>query len=154
MKPGIESLSKNTRLNPPAEIGLSAAQVLLGIDTEIKASQDNIKKQLDDIEASLDDGTAPVTRLRLKTLQTLAEDVVRTVQGPVSELYDQRVEEAPTRSKPTTAKVNFIGSIKARVNLLKMSISARFPAEASSAHKDSPRVHQVYNEYQREAMPE
>ena len=95
MKPGIESLSKNTRLNPPAEIGLSAAQVLLGIDTEIKASQDNIKKQLDDIEASLDDGTAPVTRLRLKTLQTLAKDMVRTVQGPVSELYDQRVEEAP-----------------------------------------------------------
>ena len=95
MKPGIESLSKNTRLNPPAKIGLSAAQVLLGIDTEIKASQDNIKKQLDDIEASLDDGTAPVTRLRLKTLQTLAEDVVRTVQGPVSELYDQRVKETP-----------------------------------------------------------
>jgi hypothetical protein len=26
-------------------------------------------------------------------LQTLAEDVVRTVQGPMAELYDQRVKE-------------------------------------------------------------
>ena len=70
----METVLDNLELadNPPVKVGLNATQILLGIDTEIKASQDNLKKQLDDIEASLNDGTAPVTRLRLETLQTLA----------------------------------------------------------------------------------
>ena len=45
--------------------------------------------------------------------------------------------------------VNFIGGIKARVNLLKMSILAKFPEDARSANVDPPRVQQVYKEYQR-----
>jgi hypothetical protein len=106
---------------------------MLGIDTEIRFIQDNLKKQLYDIEASLNDGTAPVTRLRLETLHTLAEDMVPTVQGPLSELYNQRIEEAPGEVEViTTAKVDFIGGIKARVNLLKMSILVKFPVDARS----------------------
>jgi hypothetical protein len=144
---GMETVLDNLELanNPPVEVGLNATQILHGIDTEIMTSQDNLKKQLDDIEASLNYGTAPVTRLRLKTLHTLAEDVVTTVQGPVSELYDQRIAEAPSKVEATTtAKVNFIGGIKARVNLLKMSILAKFPVDARSANVDPPRVQQVY----------
>ena len=48
---GMETVLDNLELanNPPAKVGLSAAQILLWIDTEIRASQDNIRKQLDDI---------------------------------------------------------------------------------------------------------
>jgi hypothetical protein len=51
----METVLDNLELadNPPAEVGLNAAQILLGIDTAIRASQDNVKKQLDYIQASL-----------------------------------------------------------------------------------------------------
>jgi hypothetical protein len=133
---GMETVLDNLELadDPPVEVGLNTTQILLGIDTEIRTSQDNLKKQLDDIEASLNNDTDPVTDLRLDTLKTLAEGMVTAVQDPVSKLHGQRIEVT------TTAKVNFIVSIKARVYLLKMLISVKFPVDARSANVENPRV--------------
>ena len=58
----------------------------------------------------------------------------------------------PEVEETTRAKVTFV--IKTRFNILRMAISAKFLAEARPSMVDISRVHQVYKEYQREALPE
>ena len=57
--------------NPPDNVCLNHAQILLWIDADIKVTDETLKKGLDDVEASLNDAFAPVTRERLVMLQTM-----------------------------------------------------------------------------------
>ena len=52
-------------LTLPVNVGLNQAQILLGIDADIEVTEETLKKGLDDVEASLNDALAPVTRERL-----------------------------------------------------------------------------------------
>ena len=63
--------------------------------------------------------------------------MTKEVQGHVSELFDQKIEEDPGLvDEATIAKVNFI---KASVNNLTMAISARLPSEARPGEVDIPK---------------
>ena len=134
---------------------LPPVHILLGIDADIEVTEETLKKGLDDVEASLNDALAPVTRERLAMLQTMITEVLETVRGPVSELFDQRVEEDPTQVQATTrAKREFISIIQRRANGLKVAIISKLPTADRAPNEAAPRVQQVYKEYQREAMPE
>jgi hypothetical protein len=58
--------------------------------------EETLKKGVDDVEALMNDALAPVTRERMAALQNMITEELETVRGPVSELFDQRVEENPT----------------------------------------------------------
>ena len=108
---GVETILTQLELadNPPVEIGLNQAQVLLGIDADIEVMKETRKKDLDDVEALMNGTLAPVTRERMAGLQTMITEVLESVRGPVSELFDQRIEEDPYQVKATTrAKREFI----------------------------------------------
>ena len=65
----------------------------------------------------MNDATVPVTRGRMERLQKILMEVMDTVRGPLTEVYDQRVEEDPTQVKATTrAKREFISSMQRRVD--------------------------------------
>ena len=66
--------------------------------------QETLKKNLDNVEAMMNDAHAPVTRERMAALQTMINEVLETVRGPVSDLYDQRVKEDPTQVQTTTKR--------------------------------------------------
>ena len=83
--------------NPPINVGLNQHQILLGIDTDIEVMEETLKKNLDDVEALMNDALAPVTRERMAAMQTMINEVLETVRGPVSELFDQRIEVDPTQ---------------------------------------------------------
>jgi hypothetical protein len=55
--------------------------------------EETLKKSLDDVEASMNYDLTPVRRKRMAALQTMITEVLETVRGPVSELFDYRVEE-------------------------------------------------------------
>jgi hypothetical protein len=154
---GVETILTQLELadNPPVEVGLNQAQILLGIDADIEVMEETLKKGLDDVEALMNDALAPVTRERMAALQTMITEVLETVRGPVSELFDQRVEEDPTQVQATTrAKREFISIIQRRANGLKVAIISKLPTEGRAPNEAAPMVQQVYKEYQREAMPE
>ena len=73
---------------------------------------ETLKKGLDDIDALMNDAVAPVTRERMAALQTMNTNVLETVRGPVSKLFDQRVKVDPTKVKATTrSKREFISTM-------------------------------------------
>ena len=56
---GVEAVFTNLKLAdmPPAEVSLNTAQILLGIDTVMRVTQDNLNMKLQDIESPLEDIT-------------------------------------------------------------------------------------------------
>ena len=114
--------------DPPVQVGLNSAQILSGLEADIEASQVSVRKRLEDTETSLNDATAPATKLRLKALKEIVEEVKQTVQGPISELFDQKAKEAPEKVQVTTrAKRDFISEVLTHVDALKVLIAANMP---------------------------
>ena len=94
--------------NPPVEVVLNAAQILIGLETDIEAFQISVRKRLTDIATSLNDATASLTKPMLEALKEIVKETWLTVQGPISELFDQKAEEAPEQVQLITrAKRDF-----------------------------------------------
>ena len=55
--------------NPPAQVGLNAAQTLMGLETDIEASQVSVRQRLSDVDA-----TVPATKHRLQVLSRMIEN--------------------------------------------------------------------------------
>ena len=84
----------------------------MGLETDIEASQVSVRPRLSDVETSLNDATVPDTKHRLQVLSRMIDNTWQTVQGPISELYDQKVEEAPEQVESITrAKRTFISEV-------------------------------------------
>ena len=91
----------------------------------------------------------------LRSWRGLSEkEVLETVRGTISELYDQRIEEDPAQVQVTTrAKIEFISNMQKQANSRKLIIVSKLPTEARALNEAATRVQQVYKDYQREAMP-
>ena len=126
--------------NQPINVDLNQAQILLGTDVNIEVMKETLKKDLDDVEALMNDALAPVTRERMAALQTMITEVLESVRGPVSELFDQRIEEDPTQVQATTrAKREFVSIIQRRANGLKVAIISKLPMAVQAPNEAAPR---------------
>ena len=133
--------------NPPVHVGLNPAQILLGLETDIEASQLSVRSRLTDVETSLNDATTSLTKLMLEAFMKIVEDTWQTVQGPISELFDQKAEEAPEQVQVITRdKRVFISEVVKHVDALKVLIAAKMPEEVRIDRDTAPRAQQVYKD--------
>ena len=105
-----------------SQVQLSNSKSVAKVNYEIGKAVTEVSRRLDKIELPLNDATAS------KNLQ----EVLETAQGPVSDLYEQRVQKVPTQSQlTTTARWTFINSVHWRVNCLRLKIASQPPSEMS-----------------------
>ena len=67
----VEQIFRNLELadNPPVQQGLNAAQLLAGLNADIESKEEGVRDDLENIETSLNDGTIPLTRMVLQSLE-------------------------------------------------------------------------------------
>ena len=98
----VESVLNRLKLvdNPPVITGLTHAQILMGLGSDIEVQTRAVRQRLDEVEISLDDATIPVTRARMNQLREILVEEFGKAEGSVTGLYDQKVEDDPTMYKP------------------------------------------------------
>ena len=146
--------------NPPVQHGLNAAQLLAGLNADIESKEEGVRDDLENIETSLNDGTIPLTKMVLQSLESTVDQAWTMADVTISDLYEQKTEEVPDQSDAITrSKNSFINEIRVRKDKLLHLIISKKPEEANPVQSGNPNpqagaMTHIYKEYHRDAIPE
>ena len=154
---GVEDFIEQLHLaeKPPANVAPSAAQTLLGIDSEIEVTREIILEALEDARTSANDVTIPATKQRLDQCQRRVQNARQKAEGSLANLYDQRNDEKREDIETTTrVKLEYLSLVERKFEQILAIITAKYAVEARANNEVTPRVQQVYKEYQRDSLSE